>query len=155
MMRLDSHNVKGRVPSGSAASPVEDASKQGTPDEDKQRKMSRIAFKREYYTRRDRERWDKMASERQKELDISRRKAERQNALVDRPQYNPVTLSIHGPGLEEEDAKALERISLRAATLYLRNNTYDPIRGVDVPRDLSYSNDKVKSVVPSSFHVGK
>ncbi|KAJ3058598.1 hypothetical protein HDU99_006732, partial [Rhizoclosmatium hyalinum] len=54
--------------------------------------------------------------------------------------YNPITLEYHknseGNKLSQDDAKALYRTSMRAAHLYLKNNTFDPLRCQDIPRRL-------------------
>lgn len=54
--------------------------------------------------------------------------------------YNPITLEYHqnsdGAKLSQDDAKALYRTSMRAAHLYLKNNTFDPLRCQDIPRRL-------------------
>ncbi|KAJ3069061.1 hypothetical protein HDU98_007856 [Podochytrium sp. JEL0797] len=54
--------------------------------------------------------------------------------------YNPINLEYHknsdGVKLSQDDANALYRTSMRAAHLYLKNNTFDPLRCQDIPRRL-------------------
>ncbi|KAI8850323.1 hypothetical protein BC829DRAFT_165404 [Chytridium lagenaria] len=73
--------------------------------------------------------------------------------------YNPITLEYHqtdaGKKLAEEDAKSLYRTAMRSAHLYLKNNTFNPMRCQDIPRRLvaelspSLTNlEKSKSLPP-------
>ncbi|KAJ3296735.1 hypothetical protein HK104_001296, partial [Borealophlyctis nickersoniae] len=75
-----------------------------------------------------------------------RQQVEREKRLeryqVKRVGYNPITLEYYntpvGKKLAEEDAKAMHRTSLRAAKLYLKNNTFDPLLCTDIPRHLAF-----------------
>ncbi|KAI9352847.1 hypothetical protein BDR26DRAFT_206540 [Obelidium mucronatum] len=67
--------------------------------------------------------------------------------------YNPINLEYHkndeGNKLSQDDAKALYRTSMRAAHLYLKNNTFDPLRCQDIPRRLVIDPSETKEFAPT------
>ncbi|KAJ3242363.1 hypothetical protein HDU78_001424 [Chytriomyces hyalinus] len=101
------------------------------------KEASRFQARRNMMATMEQNRWSKMAQDYcKKEQDWLNRHSHTmgKNSVS----YNPITLEYHknsdGNKLRQDDAKALYRTSIRAANLYLKNNTFDPLRCQDIPR---------------------
>ncbi|KAJ3209462.1 hypothetical protein HK099_008511 [Clydaea vesicula] len=81
-------------------------------------------------------RWEKMEKGDKKEQEIWNYKHLKTKINKTSLEYNPITLEYYksqgGEKLEQTDALSTHRTSVRAAKLYYKNNTFDPIKGLDI-----------------------
>lgn len=99
----------------------------------------------------ERSRWQSMSSDYNKEQEILKSKQSRARIGRNSVSYNPINLEYHhnpnGAALAQEDAKAMVclieiliythnprqyRTSVRSLNLYLKNNSFDPMRCQDI-----------------------
>eukprot|EP00842_Homolaphlyctis_polyrhiza_P000336 jgi/Hompol1/1302/HPOL_004633-RA len=70
----------------------------------------------------------------------NKRDKEEKRIELKRVNYNPITCEYHktegGRKLAAQDAKAMHHIAMRAARLYVKNNSFDPLLCKDIPRRL-------------------
>ncbi|KAJ3186998.1 hypothetical protein HDU85_007036 [Gaertneriomyces sp. JEL0708] len=104
--------------------------------EDREKRAQRIQFKRDWINNLDTARWSHMAQEVQKEEAL--RATKHINSRIGRNKvgYDPITgnylSTAEGAELAAKDENAMHKVSTRATKLYLRNNTFDPLRCEDI-----------------------
>ncbi|KAJ3415941.1 hypothetical protein HDV05_003782 [Chytridiales sp. JEL 0842] len=106
----------------------------------REKEHNRVEFKRNWKEDIERNRWNRMVEDFARQEDQWKRRHETTKMGKNSVSYNPITLEYHrsnaGEKLAQEDAKAMYRTSMRAAHLYLKNNTFDPLKCQDIPRKL-------------------
>ncbi|KAJ3099098.1 25S rRNA (adenine645-N1)-methyltransferase [Phlyctochytrium planicorne] len=132
-------------------------------EKERELKNLRVDFKRQWKAQIENTRWGKMdedfsrmEDQWQRRHKASRIGKNRITFLATSVSYNPITLEYHesdgGKKLAEDDAKSLYRTAMRSAHLYLKNNTFNPMRCQDIPRrlvaDLSLSPQNTKVLPP-------
>ncbi|KAI9203310.1 uncharacterized protein BJ171DRAFT_600173 [Polychytrium aggregatum] len=89
----------------------------------------------------EKQRWQNMSIHNQRQEETWNFKHKRAQIGKNSVHYNPITLAYHndsqGTKLATDDRESIYRTSLRAAHLYLKNNTFDPLLCKDIPRALS------------------
>ncbi|KAI9328335.1 hypothetical protein DFJ73DRAFT_861936 [Zopfochytrium polystomum] len=106
----------------------------------RENRSKRYEIKRNWMAEIEETRWRRLADQEAKELSTWTKKHSATKLGSNSVNYNPITLAYHdnehGESLAREDAKALFRTAVRAAHLYVKNNSFDPLRCQDIPRRL-------------------
>ncbi|KAJ3216315.1 hypothetical protein HDU67_009666 [Dinochytrium kinnereticum] len=109
-------------------------------EKDREHRNERVSFRRQWKADLESDRWSKMAEDFNKVEEQWQRRHKASRIGKNSVSYNPITLEYHesdgGKKLAEEDAKSLYRTAMRSAHLYLKNNTFNPMRCQDIPRRL-------------------
>ncbi|KAJ3185887.1 hypothetical protein HK101_009783 [Irineochytrium annulatum] len=121
---------------------------------DRDYRKKRHDVKRQWRSDMETARWDRMAEDYARQEEQWQRRHDSSKMGSNSVSYNPITLQYHasaaGQKLAQEDAKTLYRTAMRSAHLYLKNNTFDPLRCQDIPRRLVADISRDDSIRPPS-----